>query len=126
MRCTVACLFPKAFSSDLSFTPIHLTCSVFVALSAIANVFAVVFSQGKFYVPTLKLEQKFAEGAKHQSSGRLNQALGREGVIPFSKIFASNRPFKAPLAGVTWHVIVTLVILLAPPAGDVSRQQKLA
>ncbi|WVQ74904.1 hypothetical protein IAR50_004512 [Cryptococcus sp. DSM 104548] len=69
--------------------------SVFVALSAVANVFSVIFSQG-----------------------RLNQALGRDGLIPFSKIFASNRPFKAPLAGLTWHVIVTLIILLAPPAGD--------
>lgn len=52
--------------------------------------------------------------------GRLNQALGRDGIIPFPKVFASNRPFKAPLAGVTWHVIVTLIILLAPPSGDVS------
>ncbi|ODN78785.1 hypothetical protein L202_04340 [Cryptococcus amylolentus CBS 6039] len=69
--------------------------SVFVALSAVANVFSVIFSQG-----------------------RLNQALGRDGLIPFSKVFASNRPFKAPLAGLTWHVIVTLIILLAPPAGD--------
>ncbi|KAJ3162580.1 hypothetical protein HDU88_006613 [Geranomyces variabilis] len=68
---------------------------VFVAISAIANVFSVVFSQG-----------------------RLNQALGRDGVVPFSKILASNRPFKSPLAGLAWHVIVTLVILLAPPAGD--------
>ncbi|KAI8825615.1 amino acid permease-domain-containing protein [Fimicolochytrium jonesii] len=69
--------------------------SVFVALSATANVFSVIFSQG-----------------------RLNQALGRDGIVPFSKILASNRPFKSPLAGLTWHVIVTLVILLAPPAGD--------
>ncbi|MCO5566267.1 hypothetical protein L7F22_019943 [Adiantum nelumboides] len=69
--------------------------SVFVALSAVANVFSVVFSQG-----------------------RLNQALGRDGLIPFSKFFASNRPFKAPLAGVSWHVAMTLIIMLAPPAGD--------
>lgn len=69
--------------------------SVFVALSAVANVFSVVFSQG-----------------------RLNQALGRDGLVPFSKFFASNRPFKAPLAGVSWHVAMTLIIMLAPPAGD--------
>jgi amino acid transporter len=72
--------------------------SVFVALSAVANVFSVIFSQG-----------------------RLNQALGRDHLVPFSKILASNRPFNAPLAGLTWHVIVTLIILLAPPSGDVSR-----
>ncbi|CAO1629887.1 unnamed protein product [Sympodiomycopsis kandeliae] len=70
--------------------------STFVALSAVANVYSVVFSQG-----------------------RLNQALGRDDVVPFGKILASNRPFNTPLAGISWHVIVTLVILLAPPAGDV-------
>ena len=71
--------------------------SVIVALSASANVFAVIFSQG-----------------------RLNQALGRDGIAPFSRFLASNRPFKSPLAGLGWHVVVTLIILLAPPAGDVS------
>lgn len=69
--------------------------SVFVALSAVANVFSVIFSQG-----------------------RLNQALGREGFLPFSRLLASNRPFKSPLAGLTWHSLMTLIILLAPPAGD--------
>ena len=66
--------------------------SVFVALSAVANVFAVLFAQG-----------------------RLNQALGRDNIIPFAKIFASNRPFNTPLAGLTWHAIVTLILMLAPP-----------
>lgn len=69
--------------------------SVFVALSAVANVFAVIFAQG-----------------------RLNQALGRDNIIPFSKIFASNRPFNTPLAGLAWHSIVTLILMLAPPQGD--------
>ena len=48
----------------------------------------------------------------------MNQALGRDGLVPFSKVLASNRPFNAPLAGLAWHAVVTLVILLAPPAGD--------
>lgn len=65
--------------------------SAFVALSAVANVFSVLFAQG-----------------------RLNQALGREGIVPFSKFFASNRPFNSPLAGLTWHTIVTLILMLAP------------
>ncbi|PKI84483.1 methionine permease [Malassezia vespertilionis] len=69
--------------------------SAFVALSAVANVFSVLFSQG-----------------------RLNQALGRDGLLPFSKLFATNRPFNTPLAGLTWHAIVTLIIMLAPRQGD--------
>ncbi|WFD45359.1 methionine permease [Malassezia psittaci] len=69
--------------------------SVFVALSAVANVFSVVFSQG-----------------------RLNQALGRDGLIPFPRVFASNRPFNAPMAGIGWHSLVTLILMVAPPQGS--------
>lgn len=69
--------------------------SVFVALSAFGNVLSVIFSQG-----------------------RLVQELGREGVLPFSRLWASNRPFNAPLAGLFEHWLVTAITILAPPAGD--------
>ncbi|KAJ2983821.1 hypothetical protein NQ176_g415 [Zarea fungicola] len=69
--------------------------SVFVALSAFGNVLSVIFSQG-----------------------RLVQELGREGVLPFSKFWASNRPFNAPLAGLFEHWAITTITMLAPPTGD--------
>ncbi|KAL7275044.1 methionine permease [Rhizina undulata] len=69
--------------------------SVFVALSAFGNVLSVIFSQG-----------------------RLVQELGREGIIPWSKFWASNRPFNAPLAGLFEHWLVSIIIMLAPPPGD--------
>lgn len=69
--------------------------SVFVALSAFGNVLSVIFSQG-----------------------RLVQELGREGILPFSKLWASNRPFNAPLAGLLEHWLVSVIIMLAPPPGD--------
>lgn len=69
--------------------------SVFVALSAFGNVLSVIFSQG-----------------------RIVQELGREGVLPFSKIWASNRPFSSPAAGLFEHWVVSIVIMLAPPPGD--------
>ena len=69
--------------------------SVFVALSAFGNVMSVIFSQG-----------------------RLVQELGREGVLPFSRFWASNRPFNAPLPGLMEHWIVTCITIIAPPAGD--------
>lgn len=69
--------------------------SVFVALSAFGNVLSVIFSQG-----------------------RLVQELGREGVLPFSRLWASNRPFNAPLAGLFEHWLITMITILAPPAGD--------
>ncbi|KAL4996894.1 amino acid/polyamine transporter I [Aspergillus recurvatus] len=69
--------------------------SVFVALSAFGNVLSVIFSQG-----------------------RIVQELGREGVLPFSKFWASNKPFKSPAAGLFEHWIVSVIIMLAPPPGD--------
>ncbi|EJD47576.1 high-affinity methionine permease [Auricularia subglabra TFB-10046 SS5] len=69
--------------------------SVLIALSAIGNVLAVLFSQG-----------------------RINQELGREGVLPFSALWASNRPFGAPAAGLALQWAVSLIVMLAPPPGD--------
>ena len=69
--------------------------SVFVALSAFGNVLSVIFSQG-----------------------RLVQELGREGILPWSRLWASNRPFNAPLAGLFEHWLVSVIIMLAPPPGD--------
>ncbi|TFK34255.1 high affinity methionine permease [Crucibulum laeve] len=69
--------------------------SVFVALSALGNVLSVIFSQG-----------------------RVNQELGREGILPFSKFWGSNRPFNAPLAGLGLHWIVCLIVIFALPPGD--------
>ncbi|KAL3425481.1 high affinity methionine permease [Phlyctema vagabunda] len=69
--------------------------SVFVALSAFGNVLSVIFSQG-----------------------RIVQEIGREGIIPWSKLWASNKPFNAPFMGLFEHWLVSVVIMLAPPPGD--------
>lgn len=69
--------------------------SVFVALSAFGNILSVIFSQG-----------------------RIVQELGREGILPFSRFWASNRPFNAPAAGLFEHWLVSVIVMLAPPPGD--------
>lgn len=69
--------------------------SVFVALSAFGNVLSVIFSQG-----------------------RLVQELGREGILPFSRLWASNKPLNAPFMGLFEHWLVSVIIMLAPPPGD--------
>ncbi|KAG7402668.1 High-affinity methionine permease [Fusarium oxysporum f. sp. rapae] len=71
------------------------TMSVFVALSAFGNVFSVIFSRG-----------------------RLVQELCREGILPFSRLWASNRPLSAPLAGLFEHWAICVIVILAPPPGD--------
>jgi amino acid transporter len=69
--------------------------SIFVALSAFGNVLSVIFSQG-----------------------RLVQEIGREGILPFSKLWASNKPRNAPFMGIFEHWLVSVIIMLAPPPGD--------
>ena len=46
------------------------------------------------------------------------QELGREGILPFSSFFASNRPFNAPLAGLFTEYLVSCIYLFAVPPGD--------
>jgi hypothetical protein len=89
-RLVAASLFRNVFGG----TAERALC-VFVALSAYGNVLSVIFSQG-----------------------RLVQELGREGILPFSRFWASNRPFNAPLAGLFEHWLVSVIIMLAPPPGD--------
>ncbi|KAK4446956.1 high-affinity methionine permease [Podospora aff. communis PSN243] len=67
---------------------------VFVALSNLGNVLAVSFAHA-----------------------RLNQELGKEGLLPFSRLWGSNKPFNSPAAALFLHWIVTIIVLLAPPPG---------
>ncbi|KAG7289126.1 hypothetical protein NEMBOFW57_005489 [Staphylotrichum longicolle] len=66
----------------------------FVALSNIGNVLAVSFAHS-----------------------RVNQELGREGILPWSKFWASTKPFNTPAASLFLHWIVTVIVLIAPPPG---------
>ncbi|CAN3363747.1 high-affinity methionine permease [Diutina catenulata] len=69
--------------------------SVFVALSALGNVLAVIFSQG-----------------------RIIQQLGREGCLPFARLWATSKPFGTPLIGLAQHWIICIITIIAPPPGD--------
>ena len=44
--------------------------------------------------------------------------MGQEGILPFSKLCASNKPFNAPAAGLFEHWLVSVIVMLAPPPGD--------
>ncbi|KAF8799568.1 APC amino acid permease [Phlegmacium glaucopus] len=69
--------------------------SSFIALSTLGNLFAGQFSQG-----------------------RVIQELGREGILPFSSVFASNKPFNAPLVALFTQYFVSCTFLFAVPPGD--------
>ncbi|KAH7924904.1 APC amino acid permease [Leucogyrophana mollusca] len=69
--------------------------SAIIAMSTLANNLSILFSQG-----------------------RVNQELGREGILPFSSFFSSNKPFNAPLAGLFAQWLVSVVTMLGAPPGD--------
>ncbi|KAF9446972.1 high affinity methionine permease [Macrolepiota fuliginosa MF-IS2] len=69
--------------------------NVGVACSALGNVLAVSFAQG-----------------------RVNQELGKEGALPFSQLWASSWPFNAPLAGLALHWFFCVLIIFFVPPGD--------
>lgn len=68
---------------------------VFIALSALGNVFA----------------QSFA-------MPRVKQELAKEGILPFSRVFASDWPFKAPSGAILLHWIFTVVFILGSVSSD--------
>ncbi|KAG2066674.1 APC amino acid permease [Suillus decipiens] len=69
--------------------------SAVIALSVLGNLMSILFTQG-----------------------RVVQELGREGVLPLSLFFASNKPFNAPLAGLFTQWLVSMIIMVAAPPGD--------
>ncbi|KAK7046438.1 high affinity methionine permease [Favolaschia claudopus] len=69
--------------------------SACIALSSLGNVLSVMFTQG-----------------------RVIQELAREGITPLPALFATNKPFGAPLAGLTVLYLISVVLVVAPPPGD--------
>jgi len=89
------------------------TLAAFIALSTLGNILAVMFSQGRGLSYPASLVQICA-----LTLDSVVQELGREGVLPFSKFLASNKPFNTPAAGLFLHWFVSAIIILAAPPGD--------
>ncbi|KAK5662270.1 hypothetical protein OQA88_8175 [Cercophora sp. LCS_1] len=49
---------------------------------------------------------------------RMIRECGRQGVLPYPRFWASTRPFSTPLGPYFVKWALTLVMILAPPAGD--------
>jgi hypothetical protein len=69
---------------------------LFIALSALGNVFA----------------QSFA-------MPRVKQELAKEGVLPWSRFWASDWPFNAPTGAIFLHWIITSALILGSQTPDV-------
>jgi amino acid transporter len=51
-------------------------------------------------------------------TSRLLRECGRQGVLPFTNFWVSTRPFGTPLGPYIVKWALTVVMILAPPAGD--------
>ncbi|KIY61698.1 high-affinity methionine permease [Cylindrobasidium torrendii FP15055 ss-10] len=68
---------------------------VLVALSAFGNLVSVAVGQARVF-----------------------REVARQGVFPFSKFFASTKPFGTPAAPMLLKFILTTIVIIGPPAGD--------
>lgn len=69
---------------------------VFIALSSLGNVFAQTFA-----------------------NARVKQEFAKEGVLPFSRIWSSDWPVKAPSGGILLHWLFSVVLIIGPKTSDV-------
>ncbi|KAJ6787991.1 hypothetical protein PWT90_01103 [Aphanocladium album] len=79
-----------------------------VALSAFGNVLVVVFAM----VSTAPQILNHANSVK----ARLKHEVARQGLLPFSDVLASTKPFNSPLGGLLINYIPSLLIIILPPS----------
>ncbi|KIH91337.1 methionine permease [Sporothrix brasiliensis 5110] len=70
--------------------------SLAIALSAAGNVMVVAFTMA-----------------------RVKQEIARQGLLPYSKLLASNKPFGSPLGGFFVHYIPSFLVIVLPPSAEV-------
>ncbi|KAF3938481.1 hypothetical protein ABW19_dt0204705 [Dactylella cylindrospora] len=87
-----ALFFERTFGATLGKRFLSLA----VALSAAGNVMVVAFAHA-----------------------RLNQEIAKQGFLPFSRIFASSKPFGTPLGGLIVIYIPTVLVITLPPSKEV-------
>ncbi|ANZ75934.1 BA75_03209T0 [Komagataella pastoris] len=69
----------------------HVLFSLFIALASLGNLLVVVFVDSRLVVE-----------------------VAREGLVPFSSILRSNRPFRTPLAALITHGILSSLVIIIP------------
>ncbi|KZV89003.1 amino acid transporter [Exidia glandulosa HHB12029] len=52
------------------------------------------------------------------AQARVLREVARQGLLPFPEFFASIKPFGTPLAPVSLKLLITILIIIAPPAED--------
>ncbi|KAF8640320.1 hypothetical protein AX16_010215 [Volvariella volvacea WC 439] len=88
---TASLFFIHVFGNTRAVTAL----SSLIAISAFGNLLAVVIG-----------------------SSRVIRECGRQGVLPYPKFWASTRPFNTPIGPYFVKWLLTVIVIIAPPAGD--------
>ncbi|KDR71229.1 hypothetical protein GALMADRAFT_159475 [Galerina marginata CBS 339.88] len=88
---TASLFFTAVFGNSQAVTAL----SALVAISSFGNLLAVVIG-----------------------SSRVIRECGRQGVLPYPRFWASTLPFNTPLGPYLLKWILTVIVIIAPPAGD--------
>ncbi|PPQ77115.1 hypothetical protein CVT25_010809 [Psilocybe cyanescens] len=88
---TASLFFTAVFGNSKAVTAM----SALVAVSSFGNLLAVIIG-----------------------SSRIIRECGRQGVLPYPRFWASTRPFNTPLGPYLLKWVLTVIVIIAPPAGD--------
>ena len=89
--------------------------SLLIAISALGSVLSILFAQGRGQLIILRSAILNMASIIYML---VIQELGREGVLPFSAFFASNKPFNTPLPGLFSQWVTTSLVIIMIPPGD--------
>ena len=69
---------------------------LFIIISAFGNIAATSFAQA-----------------------RVNQELGRDGLLPFSRFFSGKNEWDSPTPGLFLHWLISVLVIVVPPPGEI-------
>jgi amino acid transporter len=69
---------------------------LFIIISAFGNIAATSFAQA-----------------------RVNQELGKDGLLPFSRFFAGKNQWDSPTPGLFLHWLISVLVIVVPPPGEI-------
>ena len=75
---------------------------------------------GSKILPLLIILSAFGSiAATSFAQARVNQEFAKDGLLPFSSFWASSSPYETPAAALFLHWLVSVVVIVVPPPGDI-------
>jgi amino acid transporter len=94
------------------------TSGVVVAGHFFKNVFGVTI--GERILPCFVVVSAFGNvAATSFAQARVNQELGRDGLLPFAKFWEGEKGVESPARGLFLHWLISVLVIVVPPPGSI-------